>query len=66
MLITMLYIMQHISKLPHYYSVVPKEIINFATFLNQNRKNMKAFVFPTTYGTIYVTNMVFTSWPKPI
>ena len=46
MLITMLYIMQHISKLPHYYSVVPKEIINFATFLNQNRKNMKAFVFP--------------------
>lgn len=20
----------------------------------------------TTYGTIYVTNMVFTSWPKPI
>ena len=38
--------MQHISKLPHYYSVVPKEIINFATFLNQNRKNMKAFVFP--------------------
>ena len=46
MLITMRYIMQHISKLPHYYSVVPKEIINFATFLNQNRKNMKAFVFP--------------------
>ena len=42
----MRYIMQHISKLPHYYSVVPKEIINFATFLNQNRKNMKAFVFP--------------------
>lgn len=26
----MRYIMQHISKLPHYYSVVPKEIINFA------------------------------------
>ena len=42
----MRYITQHISKLPHYYSVVPKEIINFATFLNQNRKNMKAFVFP--------------------
>ena len=42
----MRYIVQHISKLPHYYSVVPKEIINFATFLNQNRKNMKAFVFP--------------------
>lgn len=52
MLITMLYIMQHISKLPHYYSVVPKEIINFATFLNQNRKNMKAFVFPGQGSTV--------------
>ena len=46
MLITMRYIMQHISKLPHYYSVVPKEIINFATFLNQIRKNYESICIP--------------------
>lgn len=51
MLITMLYIMQHISKLPHYYSVVPKEIINFATFLNQIGK-YESICIPRTGSTV--------------
>ena len=50
----MRYIMQHISKLPHYYSVVPKEIINFATFLNQNRKNNERHLYSPDQGAQFV------------
>ncbi len=44
----MRYIMQHISKLPHYYSVVPKEIINFAKKHKDILKNHELVATGTT------------------
>ena len=40
--------MQHISKLPHYYSVVPKEIINFAKKHKDILKNHELVATGTT------------------